>query len=201
MTAKFNLAPEVYQTSQRNKRLRRTATSLGIVINAVALGIIILGLVVIGGQKIAIAALQSQINSRQDKVKTYADLPDAVTAQQHLKSLGQLSSQQVYFSSFFKVLQNVLPQGVSASNVTVGADSSLEITGSAKSYDLVTKFAKALQAYNVTVGPNAAATQKPFFSNVQLSSVSSENSGSGSAGGISFKIQTQMSPEVTTSGQ
>lgn len=199
MTAKFNLAPEVYQTSQRNKRLRRTATSIGIVVNAVAVGLIILGLVVIGGQKIAIAALQSQINSRQEKVKTYADLPDAVTAQQHLKSLNQLSSQQVYFSSFFKVLQNVLPQGVTASDVTVGNDGSLQISGNASTYALVTKFAKALQAYNVTVGPNASATQKPFFSDVQLSSVSSQSNSAG-GGAIGFKIQATMSSEVTTNG-
>jgi hypothetical protein len=197
MTAKLNLAPEIYQTSQRNKRRRRLATSIGIIVNAVAVGLIVLGLVVIGGQKIAIAALQSQINSRQEKVKTYADLPDAVTAQQHLATLGQLAAQQVDFSRFFTVLQNVAPQGIAASTVTVGSDNSLDVTGTALTYDLITKFAKALEADNLTVGPNASPTQQPYFTNVTLDSVSADTSN----GGVDFKLDAQMSTGVTSGGQ
>jgi Tfp pilus assembly protein PilN len=197
MTAKVNLAPEIYQASQRNKQRRRLATSVGIIVNAVAVGLIVLALVVIGGQKIAIAVLQGQINSRQDQVKTYADLPAAVTAQQHLTSLGQLASKKVYFSRFFSVLQGIAPQGIAATNVTVGTDNTLEMTGTAHTYDLVTKLAKALQADNLTVGSNASPTQQPYFTNVSVASVSADTAN----GGVDFKLDTQMSSGVTNNGQ
>ena len=197
MIVKFNLAPEVYQNAQHNKRLRRSATTLGIVVNAIAVGLVILGLVVIGGQKIALGVLQGQVKSQQNKVNTYADLPDAVTAQQHLNTLGQLAQQQVYFSRFFSVLQSVAPQGTSVTNATVGLDNSLNITGTATTYQLVTKFADALAAYNVTVGTNASASQQPYFTDVTLGSVSSDPTG----GGVDFKLTTQMSSQVTTNGQ
>lgn len=197
MIAKVNLAPEIYQASQRNKQRRRLATSAGIIVNVIAVGLIILGLVVIGGQKIAIAVLQGQINSRQNQVKTYADLPAAVTAQQHLTSLGQLASQKVYFSRFFTVLQGVAPQGIAATNVTVGTDNTLEMTGTATTYQLITKLAKALEADNLTVGPNASPTQQPYFTNVTVVSASTDTN----TGGVDFKLDAQMSAGVTSSGQ
>jgi Tfp pilus assembly protein PilN len=197
VTVKFNLAPEVYQTNQRNKQRRRTATTIGIVVNTIAVGLIILGLVVIGGQNIALGVLKGQVSSLQSKVTTYADLPDAVTAQQHLNTLGQLSQQQVYFSRFFSVLQSVAPQGVTVTEATVGADNSLNVTGTATTYQLVTKFADALAAYNVTVGANAAASQQPYFTGVTLGAVSSDST----SGGVDYKLTTQMSSQVTANGQ
>lgn len=195
MTAKFNLAPEVYQTSQRNKRRRRSVTSIAIVVNVVAVGIVVLALVIIGGQKIAIAVLDGQIKTGQDKVKTYADLPDAVTAQQHLLSLGNLATQQVYFSRFFTVLQNVAPSGLAVNKATVGSANTLELTGTAPDYNTITKFAKALAAYNVTVGTNASPTQQPYFTNVSLGQVAKDNNNV-----VTFKLDTQMSNQVTTNG-
>lgn len=191
---KLNLAPDVYQASQRAKRLRAVVTSIGAAISVISIGLVVVGLVVLGGQKVAIKKLQSDIKEKQNQVDTYADLPAAVTAQQHLLSLNQLYTEQIQFSRFFSVLQELAPQGVGVMTIGVGADNSLDVSASARSYDLVTKFTKALEAANVTLGNNASASQTPYFTEVNLQGVSDDG------GGVSFKLQAKMSPEVTTRG-
>jgi len=191
-SAQINLAPEVYQTSQRKKYLRRLTTSIGVGVSAVSIGLVILGAVIVGGQAVALAVLYNSIKDKQAKVETYSDLTDAVTVQQHLNSLNTLYDQRIYFSRFFEVLQTVAPQGISVTSITVNENNQLEMSATSKSYDLVTKFAKALEESNKTVGPNASPTQKAYFSDLDLASVSSDGTS-----GVDFKLTTRMSPEVT----
>jgi Tfp pilus assembly protein PilN len=190
--AKFNLAPEVYQASLRNKKRKKLVTTIGIAVSVVSAGLVIVLLLIIGGQAIALKTLNDSIKAGQAKVQSYPDLQDAVTAQQHLSTLNSLYGQRIYMSKFFNVLQTFSPQGVSISSASLSTDNNLTITGSAKSFDLVTKFAKALEGSNTQVGPNAAPSQQPFFSGLNLSTVSNNN------GLITFSITTQVSPEVTS---
>lgn len=194
MTAKINLAPEIYQRSQRNKQLKRWATTLTITICAVAVGVVILMLVILGGQKAGIAVLSGDIKHKQDQIKQMSDLDDAATAQQHLENWQQLNSTKPKVSRFFTVLQTFTPLGISVSSLTIDNGNTITMAGTAKDYALADKLVKALDAANVTIGPNAAASNKPFFTDTKLTSVGQEVSG------VTFQLTTQMSGEVT-SGQ
>lgn len=194
MSARLNLAPEIYQSSQREKRRRKTARSTGIAVSVIALAVVAASLVILGGQQIYLNTVNGQIQDRQTKVKTYDKLQEAATAQEHLKTIADLTQSKARFSKFFETLQEFAPQGVVANKVTVSQDNVIEMSGSAKTYELVTKLVKALEASNREIGPNAAAKNQPYFSNVQLSAVSD----SGGNQGVSFKLTTQMSSEVTS---
>ncbi|HSX41019.1 MAG TPA: PilN domain-containing protein [Candidatus Saccharimonadales bacterium] len=192
--ARLNLAPEVYQSSQREKRRRKIARATAIAVSVIALAIVGVGLVIAGGQKLYLDRVNGQIKDSQTKVKSYTDLQDAATAQQHLKTLNDLTQSKARFSKFFEVLQEFAPQGVAATKITISESNAIEMTGSAKSYDLVTKLVKALEASNTKIGKNSAATNQPFFSSIQLSDVT-DNGGNQ---GISFKLTTLMSSEVVS---
>jgi Tfp pilus assembly protein PilN len=190
-TVRINLAPEVYQASQRAHYLKRLATSIGVGVSVVCVGLVIVGLVIIGGEKVAILKLQSDIKAKQDQVKTYSDLQEAATAQQHLASMTTLYNQTGNFSKFFQVLQDFVPQGIAVSTITISPDNTVELTATAQNFDLITKFAKALEQSNTEVGKNASPTSKPYFTNIQIQNAENGNSG------VDFKLTTQMSSEVT----
>jgi Tfp pilus assembly protein PilN len=195
MNVRLNLAPEIYQASQRAKQRKQIANSIGILVGSVSIGIVVVGVLVLASQKVLLTALNSSVKDRQAKVAQYAELPAAATAQQHLLTWAQLSNSQGKFSKFFQVLQEFAPQGVAATSVAVDQTNTITMSGTANSYSLVATFANALEAANVQVGSNHAATNQPYFTNVQLSGVSSNGTS-----GVSFELTTTMSSEVT-SGQ
>ncbi|HUC20262.1 MAG TPA: PilN domain-containing protein [Candidatus Polarisedimenticolaceae bacterium] len=192
MSARINLAPEVYQTSQRNKRRRRMATVSGIAVASVSGGFVVLMLVLLGAQKIAIASLSNDIKKAQAEISQISDLPKAATAQEHLLSWQSLNQDKPRASKFFEVLQSFVPQGIAVTSVTISESSVLELHATAKNYSLATKFAKALGAANVEIGPNASPSAKPFFTDIQMTSATQDN------GVVDFKISTQVASEVTS---
>jgi Tfp pilus assembly protein PilN len=192
MSVRLNLAPEIYQASQRAKRRRQIATSIGVLVSSVSLGVVVVSLLILGSQKVLLATLNSAVKNRQAKVASYSNLEVAATAQQQLTTWAQLYGEQGQFAQFFQILQDFAPQGVAASSVSVDGNNLLTMSGTATSYDLVTKFADALAAANVEIGPQHAATNPPYFTNVQLSSVSSNG-----ANGVGFQLTTTMSTQVT----
>jgi Tfp pilus assembly protein PilN len=197
MTAKLNLAPEVYQAGQRAKQKKRLATSIAVGVGVLAGGFIVVCLIVMGGQAAYVATLNGQIKDRQQQVKALTELPKAATAAEHLETLNRLVDEKIYLTSFFKVLQTVTPQGAAVSSVTLSDTNVLEVNGTARSYSLVTKFAKAIEASNLEVGPSASPTNQAFFTDLQLSTVTQAQSG----GVVDFKISAQVTPEVTTNAR
>lgn len=196
MTARVNLAPDIYQNLQRDKRLRKIVTSVGILVTAVSIGLVVLGAVILGGINAGIAVTSGSIEKKQGELRGLADLKDAVTVSQHLDSLTTLYGQRVFISRFLVALQEVAPTGISVSELELSDTNELTVTTKAKSYPLATKFTKALEASNVSVGSNAAATQQPYFTSVNLSGVTE----SGTDGSVSFKLKMQMASEVTANG-
>jgi Tfp pilus assembly protein PilN len=190
--ARVNLAPEVYQASQRAQQKRQSATALGTLIGFISIGIVVACLVVIGGQKVFIVTQNGQIKDKQGQIDQLADLKDAATLAQHLDSLKMLSTQKVYITRFFDVLQATTPQGLAVTSISINDTNTLEVSATAKSFGLATKFAKALEASNREIGSSASLSNPAFFNDVQLSSVSQSGSG-----GVDFKLTTQMSQEVT----
>ncbi len=189
--ARVNLAPEVYQASQRAKQVRQIAIAIGSLIGIICIGLVVTSLVILGGQKVFINSLNGSIKDKQAKVKTFSDLPKAATATAHADTLADLIKQRIYLSRFFDTLQTATPQGVALSSVSLNSANVVSLNVSAKSYALATKYAKALEASNLTVGPGASPLQQPNFSNVQLSGVTDSGGGS-----IDFKLTATISSEV-----
>jgi len=194
-TAKINLAPEIYQTSQRNKRHRKIAVTLGTLVSVIALGVIIAAGVILTAQTVAIKLLRQSVTNDENQLQTYPNLVKAATAQEHLTSWEQLNQQKVYLSRFFTVLQEVAPQGIAITNLALDQQNNLQITGTAQSYALASKFAQALSASNTQVGPGASPSKSPYFSDVQITSLSADQQGE-----IDFQLTTQMSTGVITNG-
>jgi hypothetical protein len=200
LSARINLAPEVYQKGQRDKRRRRIATTLSIMIGSAAIGITVVSLLIVGGQKVAISLLGGNVKTLEQQFDAKPNIQAAVTTQEHLASLGNLYSQRVYLSKFLQVLQSVVPQNASVSQVSIDNSNNVQVTATAKTYNLATKFTDAIIASNVEVGPDASTANQPYFSNVQLGSVGSDASASQNNSGVNFKITAQMASGVT-SGQ
>lgn len=192
MTARINLAPEVYQTSQRNKRRKRMAVAIATTVGIVCGGVLGVLLLVIVSQKAALSVFQRNIDAKQNELKQMPELERALTVQHHLLSWKSINSEKTYLSEFFKVLEAYAPQGVAVGNLQLSADNILSVSASAQNYALATKFAKALDAANVEIGPNASASAQPYFTGTELASVSQESNGT-----VTFKLSTQMSSEVT----
>ncbi len=193
MSARINLAPEVYQTSQRNKKRRKLATTITITLGIACTALIGVLVLIIISQKGVLLGLQSSIDGKKKEITTMADLQAAVTLNDHLKSWQQLTSQKTYLSQFFTVIQRFAPQDISVQGMSITGDNVLEVKATAKTFALATKFAKALDAANVEIGDNASLSNKPYFSGTELSSVSEESSGT-----VTFKLTTNMSGEVTS---
>jgi Tfp pilus assembly protein PilN len=193
VAAKVNLAPEVYQTNQRNKRRKQIATTAAVGVVTVSAGLIILLLVILGGQKIYINTLNSQIKDNHAKLDAMTDLKAAATLQAHLKSWDTINSRKTYLSRFFKELQQVDPQGISVDSLSITDSNELDVHAVAKNYPLAEKFVRALNAANVQIGDHASATATPYFSNTDLSAVTDNGNGS-----VEFRLTTQMSGDVTS---
>jgi Tfp pilus assembly protein PilN len=194
-TAKINLAPEIYQNSQRDKRHRKIALTLGTLVSVIALGVIVAAGVILTAQTVAIKLLRQSVTSDENQLQTYPNLVNAATAQEHLSSWQQLNQQKVYMSRFFSVLQDVAPQGIAVTNLALDQENNLQLTGTAQSYSLASKFAQALSASNTQVGPGASPSKQPYFNDVQITSLSSDQQGE-----IDFQLTTQMSTGVVTNG-
>lgn len=193
MTTRINLAPEVYQTSQRNKRRKKLASTVAILVGVVCTAIVGVLILIVLSQKGILLGLQGSIDGKKEKLAEMSDLQAAVTLNDHLQSWNKLNSEKTYLSAFFTVLQDFAPQGVTVEALAIADDNTLEVKATAKTYALATKFAKALDAANVEIGNEPSASNTPFFSGTELASVRED-----SANVVTFKLTTHMSSEVTS---
>lgn len=194
MIARINLAPEVYQNSQRSKQRKRVATTLGAISCGVMGALIGVFLLIYGGQKVFLVTVNSDIKKYQDQItKMDPELTKAVTAQQHVKSVVSLYGKRVYISQFFKDLERITPVGVALESIAIGTANDVTLTANGGSFKLADKFVKAIQADNVEIGANPALSNTPYFSSINLSSVDS-----GTDGKVQFKITAQMATDVTS---
>lgn len=191
MSARINLAPEVYQKHQRDKRNKRLATSVASITSIIVGGFIVVMLLILGAQKGAIALASNDIKAKQDEIAAIPELKQAVTAQYHLSSWMDLSNKKVRISRFFAILEEFQPQGIRVSQVELISGTQLKINGESRTYALVDKMVKAFEAANIEIGPNASSSNSPLFNTVTVNSASEED------GKISFELTAILAEEVT----
>ncbi len=191
MNAKINLAPEVYQNGLRAKQRKRVATLIGTIVGGTALVVVGVAALVYGGQKIYLSTVNADIKKLQGELDSNADLIPAVTIQQHLKSVIGLYDQRVYLSQFLLNLQSISPVGVALESVQIDAANTVTISGTSASFNLASKFTKAIEADNIEIGANPDPSKTPYFTDISLLSADA-----GPTGKVAFKMTAKMASEV-----
>lgn len=187
----INLLPDLRQAKLREQRRRQFAVGIAISVWVVCVASILLMFLYSAGQKLSITIHDKNIAATTDKLNQVTGLTDALTAQQHLNSLGTLYSNRVLFTQFFDAYQASSPADIALDTLKVDADNLLVVDGTAKSFAAIAKLQRALEQSHVTVGPSAAASNSPYFSAVNIKSAVNTN-----GKGIVFNINAKVSPEV-----
>jgi len=178
MSVTINLLPDIRQARLRDQRLRRTVTSLVILVWSVAGGAVLLLFLFSVGQKAANDSLTKQIAAKEAQLQSTDGLLEALTAQQHLAALPSAWKQRVFLTNFFKVYSESNPNDVDLKGLAVTNTNQLNVNGVTNSYQNVTKLAKAMEASS-------------SFTDVAIqSAVLSET-------GISFTLTAGLPTEVT----
>lgn len=192
MSILVNLLPDIRQAKLRERHRRQLMSGVAVLVWAVCGGVIVVMSLVWAGQKGIIANHNEKIAASTKTLKEEAGLIDALTAQQHLVSLTGLYDKRTYLSKFFTAYIESNPLEISLNSMTVDTQNTLVVTGAGKSYASVAKLARALEAANVTIGTAAAPTNAPYFSAVNISSVSNTT-----GIGVSFTLSTTLDSGVT----
>jgi Tfp pilus assembly protein PilN len=191
MNVLINLLPDTRQAKIVAKRRRQMMTAVAVGVWAVCGGILVLLALYTASQKLLINQKTAEIKVKERQLQEIDGLVDALTAQQHSASLPTLYSQRVYLTKFFAAYAASNPKEVTLSSLTVDASNALAVNGTATSYAAAAKLARALEASNVSVGPDAKGSNQPYFTNVALQSASR------SGGRVSFTLNAVLSTEVT----
>lgn len=202
MSILLNLLPDLRQAKLRERRRRQLVAGVSVMIWVVCGAVIVLMSLYVAGQKVIINNLTNSINSEKKQLSDVPNLLDAFTAEQHLASLPGLYSQRVYLTKFFDAYTQANPQDVTLNSMTVDQSNNLTVDGAGKTYASVAKLARALSASNVKVGTGAQASNSPYFTNVQITSVSNSGAGTGAkGGGVQFSITATLQSGVTSGSQ
>jgi Tfp pilus assembly protein PilN len=192
MSILINLLPDIRQAKLKERRRRQLVSGVSVMVWVVCGAIVLLLSVYTAGQKVAIKVLSNSISQKKTELQNVTGLTDALTAQQHLASLGGLYEKRVYMTKFFKAYSEADPTQVTINSLALDAQNAMIVNGNGTSYAAVAKLARALEASNVKVGTGAAESNSPYFTNVTIKNVSS------TASGVSFTLDATIDTEVTS---
>jgi hypothetical protein len=183
MSILINLLPDLRQAKLKERRRRQLVSGISVLVWSICGGVVLLLVIFSTGQKVVINNLNNSIEQKKTELKGMADLPAALTAADHLNSLhgfdGQpgLYDKRILYTNFFKAYEASDPTEVTLQSLGVDTTNSLVVKGTGKSYAAVAKLARAVEGFNVTVGPDAKSTNTPYFTDVKLSNTSQDTSG------------------------
>jgi Tfp pilus assembly protein PilN len=192
MSILINLLPDIRQAKLRDRHRRQLATGLSVALWGVCGGVLVLMTLYVAGQKVVINSLSSNITTMENQLQAIPGLTDALTGQQHLASLPSLYGQRVYLSKFFQAYTASDPSSVTLGSMDIDNSNNLVVNGTADTYASVAKLARALEESNVSIGTGAAASNTPYFSNVNITSVGS------ATGGIGFSLSAVLGTGVVS---
>lgn len=166
----FNLLPDVKLDYIKTERLKRAVIGISLLASAVALVVFVfLILAVDVFQKKNIHDLGGDITSASKQLQQNKDLPKMLTVQSQLKALPGLNDDKPYTSRLFGFMDLLTPDEADVSELKLDMSAStLSITGTASSFDVVNELADSLKYSTYTIGTDSVA--KNAFSNVVLTS-------------------------------
>ncbi len=192
MNVLINLLPDIRQAKQREKTRRQLFTGVALLIWGVCAVIVVVLVLSTASQKLIINDLTTKIAAKTAQLQGTPNLLSALNTQQHLASLPGLYSQRTYFTRLLDAYSQLSPTDVQINSLSVsGSNQLVTVSGTAKSYQSVTKLVRSFEGYNVTVGKTKNATNQPYFTNVQITSISS------GTGLIQFTVSATAAAAVT----
>lgn len=191
MSILINLLPDLRQAKQRERRRRQMVAGISIVVWIVCGGVVALMGAYELGQKAVIAGHTKAITDKKQQLQDVPDLLDALTAQQHSAALADLYAQRVYMTKFLGAYTEANPGNVTLNSMTIDSQNAMIVSGTASSYAVLAKLARALEAANVKVGTDASANNEPYFTGVTITSASNTT-----GKGITFTLNATVGTEA-----
>ena len=177
MSVRLNLLPDLRQQKQREQSRRRTTLTITIIICSVSIGSIVLLAIYEGAQKVLINNATNEISNKKLQLQNTTGLIDALTAQQDLASLPITNAKRVFLTKFFQAYSTASPTTIAINNLSVDQANVLKVAGVADSYATVTKLAYAMAADNISIGVGASSSNQPYFTNINITDTSRDQSG------------------------
>ncbi|MCA9349375.1 hypothetical protein KC878_04540 [Candidatus Saccharibacteria bacterium] len=149
----LNLLPDVKQQYIKTKRTRRLITMICLTASAVSLAATALLFTTTDvWQQHKINGLTEDIQTQLKELQDVPQLSKILTVQEQLNGLDTLHSEKYASTRLFGYLGQILPEGVSLSDMQVDfALSSIELTGRADSLQTINKFVDTLKFTNYVV--------------------------------------------------
>ncbi len=208
MAIQLNLLPDVKAQYIKSERTRRTAILISLIVIVASFGLVaLMGSVVYGAQKIALASSNKKIDQLSTELKNTKDIEKMLTVQSQLGSLDELHNGKTVNSRLFTYLTQIIPNKVQLSSVDVNlTENTAVITGTSD----------GLQSNNVLVDTlkftkyqlEGSQDQTQAFSDVVLTSFSRDDKGANFVISLKYdpalfsansdNIQLILKQEVTT---
>lgn len=185
MAQSINLIPQQEIQIQTQAKVLSTSTIVSFVF---------LGLTVVASLTFFLIAnsLRNQVNdtnlsieSLRNSIKSKSDIEIvARNVDKKYELLSGIIKNQPYYSKLLQEIMVRKPYGVNITSLSMGADSTIDISGKATDYLLVSDFINKLTDKNFADGNQDL---KALFTGVSLPSVNLEN-----AGGVAFSLQIKF---------
>lgn len=193
MSVRVNLLPEARMHTLELRARKRLFNTITTVISIVAGTILVTLLLLLGYTYSQQSLNRSRIASLESNVAKQRDMEQsAATLQEHLASWSTLNANRLYVSSIFTNVGNTIPNGVKITNFQISNNNLVTVSGTAQSIAEVSTFSQALEQYNVDYKPQEGYDRKPFFTTINITSVSKDTS----TGQVNFTLTFKADPAV-----
>jgi Tfp pilus assembly protein PilN len=183
----LNLLPDVKKEFIRAQRTRNTVISGAILVCIIAAGVTaLLATTVYGAQKILIENLKKEISSNHQKLESKQEINKYLTVQSQLKYLDETAQQRSVYARLFDYLPQLnpaVPSNVTLFRLTLDKEAStIEISGSAASFEAVNNFRYTLERALFTyVAEDGTTVESPLFTSISNNPPSLSTSKNGKA--------------------
>lgn len=199
----INLLPQERLAFLHIERMNAVATAAAVLV-AVVLGVVSIGLILLIGGTVAIrGSLDGQITQTKGQVSALDKLDGGGSLEQQTKVLqDQLAvirtilstKDQVQFGRALVRLSQIVPPDVSFNQATIDASHTVTVSGEAKSYASVGRFAEALKSDGSVIN-RPVGTSTSYFHDVQVTSTVL-----GSGAKVTYSITFTLGQETFNAG-
>src|SRR4249919_3959872 len=93
MSILINLLPDLRQAKLKERRRRQLVSGISVLVWSICGGVVLLLVIFSTGQKVMIHNLDNSIEQKKNELTAMTDLPEALTAADHLNSLHGVGGQ------------------------------------------------------------------------------------------------------------
>jgi Tfp pilus assembly protein PilN len=185
----LNLIPDVKARYLKAERTRKTAIVISAIVIAASVGLVLVMLSLVAGQKALLSAADKDIDKLSSEIKNTKDIEKILTVQSQLNTLDKLHGEKTLNSRLFDYLTKLVPSQVQISTIELKFEDNIAaISGTADSIETVNKFVDTLKFTNFKV--NGSEEESTAFSEVVLKSFGKSDKGT------SFTIEFKYNPAL-----